>query len=224
VQPLAGDRFYVRLLSEAGDLAAVRCHFADKYAGGLEGALPLVREASDGISDYWSGVLPMPTSRLRYFFELTDTDGQTRFFDEHGFLEGRPARKHYAGYFFYPYDLPIDRFALPAWVAGRTFYLVFPDRFANGDQMNDPAWKRPWGEAPTAKSFFGGDIPGIRQNLGWLSDLGVGGSTSHRSSPRHRITSTTRPITSASIPGSARTRTSPALGARRAWARHPRPS
>src|SRR5206468_3658603 len=80
-----------------------------------------------------------------------------------------------AGHRFYPYDLPVDRFAVPPWIAGRTFYLIFPDRFANGDQMNDPAWKRPWGEAPTVKSFFGGDIPGIRQNLGWLTDLGVGG-------------------------------------------------
>ncbi|HKC92058.1 MAG TPA: alpha amylase N-terminal ig-like domain-containing protein, partial [Candidatus Limnocylindria bacterium] len=175
MQPLAGDRFYVRLLAEAGDLTGVRCHFADKYAPGLEGTLPLARETSDGISDFWSAVLPVPTSRLRYFFELTDTAGLTRFFNEHGFLEQRPARKHHAGHFFYPYDLPVDRFAVPPWIAGRTFYLVFPDRFANGDQMNDPAWKRPWGEAPTVKSFFGGDLPGIRQNLGWLTDLGVGG-------------------------------------------------
>ena len=45
MQPLAGDRFYVRLLAETGDLAAVRCHFADKYAAGVEGTLPLTREA-----------------------------------------------------------------------------------------------------------------------------------------------------------------------------------
>ncbi|TME62088.1 MAG: hypothetical protein E6I54_09035, partial [Chloroflexi bacterium] len=131
VQPLPGDRFYVRLLCEAGDLAAVRCHFADKYAAGVEGTLSLSRETTDGVSDYWSAVLPVPTSRLRYFFELTDNSGETRFFNEHGFHDKRPARKHHAGHFFYPYDLPIDRFAVPSWIAGRTFYLVFPDRFAN---------------------------------------------------------------------------------------------
>ena len=143
MQPLAGDRFYVRLLAEAGDLTDVRCHFADKYERGLERTLPLTREATDGISDYWSVVLPVPTSRLRYFFELTDGTGTKSYLSEHGFRERAPARKHYAGYFFYPYDLPIDRFAVPPWIAGRTFYLIFPDRFANGDQMNDPAWKRP---------------------------------------------------------------------------------
>jgi glycosidase len=162
-------------MAEAGDLAGVRCHFADKYAAELVGDLPLARTDTDGISDYWSAVLPMPTSRLRYFFELTDTAGEARFFSEHGFAETRPERKHFAGHFFYPYDLPVDRFALPGWVAGTTFYLIFPDRFANGDQMNDPAWKRPWGEAPTNRSFFGGDLAGIRQNLDWLSDLGVRG-------------------------------------------------
>src|SRR5205085_553493 len=92
--------------------------FADKYAAGVEGTLSLSRETTDGVSDYWSAVLPVPTSRLRYFFELTDNSGETRFFNEHGFHDKRPARKHHAGHFFYPYDLPIDRFAVPSWIAG----------------------------------------------------------------------------------------------------------
>jgi glycosidase len=176
VQPLAGDRFFVRLLAEKGDLAGVRCHFADKYEEtARESAIDLAREASDGLCDYWTASLPVPSSRLRYFFELKGTDGQILFMTEHGFADHRPARKHHAGYFFYPYDLPIDRFAPPSWIAGRTFYLIFPDRFANGDLERDPPWKRPWGEKPTGRSFFGGDLTGIRGNLGWLEDLGVGG-------------------------------------------------
>ena len=153
----------------------MRCHFADKYETGSEGVTELAREASDGLLDYWTAALPVPSSRLRYFFELKGQDGQVLFMTEHGFADHRPARKHHAGYFFYPYDLPIDRFAAPAWVAGTTFYLVFPDRFANGDLQRDPPWKRPWGEKPTGRSFFGGDLTGIRGNLGWLDDLGIGG-------------------------------------------------
>ncbi|TME28868.1 MAG: alpha-glycosidase [Chloroflexi bacterium] len=165
----------MRLFAEKGDLAEVRCHYADKYETGGELVLPLAREASDGILDYWTAVLSMSTSRLRYIFELRFASGETRFLTEYGFVDAAPRWKHYAGYFFYPYDLPVDRFAMPSWVAGTTFYLVFPDRFANGDRSNDPAWVRPWGEAPTNDSFFGGDIAGIRQRLGWLSDLGVSG-------------------------------------------------
>ena len=133
------------------------------------------REANDGVSDYWTCVLPLPTARLRYFFELVGADGARAFLSEQGFADARPRFEYQVGYFFYPYDLPADRFAVPAWVAGTTFYLIFPDRFANGDRSRDPEWVRPWGEPPTNKSFFGGDLAGIRERLGWLTDLGVGG-------------------------------------------------
>lgn len=174
MQPLAGGRFYVRVVAERDDLAEVRCHYADKYEPGQEAAVALRREANDGIRDYWTAVLPLPTSRLRYFFELRGRDGDRRYLSEHGFATERPSRRHYAGYFFYPYDTPIDRFALPSWVLGTTFYLIFPDRFANGDPANDPPGTRPWGERPTSRSFFGGDLAGIRQRLAWPRDLGIG--------------------------------------------------
>jgi len=174
VQPLAGERFYVRLVAEVGDLERVICRYADKYWEGHESDLALTREATDGVRDYWTGVLPVPTSRLRYFFHLTGADGSMTFLSEHGFTPAPPPRRFHAGYFFYPYDLPADRFALPSWVAGTTFYLIFPDRFANGDPSNDPPSSRPWGEPPTARTFFGGDLAGIRQRLSWPRDLGVG--------------------------------------------------
>ena len=174
MQPLAGERFYVRLVAEAGDLSRVICRFADKYEPGHGSDLALAREATDGVRDYWTGVLPVPTSRLRYFFHLTGVDGSMTFLSEHGFTPAPPPRRFHAGYFFYPYDLPADRFALPGWVPGTTFYLIFPDRFANGDPTNDQPGARPWGEIPTARSFFGGDLAGIRHRLAWPRDLGVG--------------------------------------------------
>ncbi len=164
----------MRLTAEKDDLTEVICHFADKYEFGAESKLYLRREATDGVRDYWTAVLPVPTSRLRYFFELRGKVGDPSFLSEQGFSDKPPQSAFYVGYFFYPYDQPIDRFALPPWVLGTTFYLVFPDRFANGDPSIDPSWVRPWGEKPTGTSFFGGDIAGVRQHLGWMSDLGVG--------------------------------------------------
>jgi len=101
--------------------------------------------------------------------------GEPTYLSEQGFSDRPPHSAMYVGYFFYPYDLPIDRFALPSWVPGTTFYLIVPDRFANGDPTNDPAWVRPWGESPTGESFFGGDLAGIRSRLDWVKDLGAGG-------------------------------------------------
>ncbi|EGD50056.1 alpha amylase catalytic region [Thermoanaerobacter ethanolicus JW 200] len=37
-------------------------------------------------------------------------------------------------------------------------YQIFPERFNNGDKSNDPENVKPWGEKPTADSFFGGDF------------------------------------------------------------------
>ncbi len=61
----------------------------------------------------------------------------------------------------------------PAWVRNAVFYQIFPDRFCNGDPRNDPPDVRPWGEPPTARSFFGGDLQGILDKLDYLQDLGV---------------------------------------------------
>lgn len=174
MQPLAGEHFYVRLVAEKGDLASVHCHYADKYESGVETEVALRREASDEVRDYWTAVLPVPTKRLRYFFRLTGQDAAVCYLSEHGLSSTPPERRHYAGYFFYPYDTPIDRIRLPEWVLGATFYLIFPDRFANGDRASDPENSRPWGEKPTPRSFFGGDLAGIRQRLSWPRDLGVG--------------------------------------------------
>ncbi|MCS7240259.1 MAG: glycoside hydrolase family 13 protein [Candidatus Bipolaricaulota bacterium] len=61
----------------------------------------------------------------------------------------------------------------PAWVQDAVFYQIFPDRFCNGDQANDPPGVRPWGEPPTPTSFFGGDLWGILKKLDYLENLGV---------------------------------------------------
>ncbi|MEW6046292.1 MAG: glycoside hydrolase family 13 protein [Bacillota bacterium] len=63
--------------------------------------------------------------------------------------------------------------AVPRWVYRCTFYQIMPDRFCNGDPTNDPPGTRQWGERPTRRSFFGGDLQGIEQRLGYLQGLGV---------------------------------------------------
>jgi glycosidase len=62
---------------------------------------------------------------------------------------------------------------VPDWVQDSVFYQIFPDRFANGDPTNDPVNVHNWGEKPTIWHFQGGDLQGVVQRLGYLSDLGV---------------------------------------------------
>jgi|LSQX01.3.fsa_nt_gb alpha-glucosidase len=76
-----------------------------------------------------------------------------------------------------------------SWLSHSVFYQIFPDRFANGDPTNDPAEGEleiypgvtrktyQWGEkAPASQDhfpFYGGDLKGIEDKLGYLQDLGI---------------------------------------------------
>ena len=77
----------------------------------------------------------------------------------------------------------------PKWTHHAVWYEIFPERFFNGNKRNDPSphipWRwswfkpyRPAGEHGNFYSyvfnrFFGGDIQGIADKLGYLQQLGV---------------------------------------------------
>jgi alpha-glucosidase len=80
--------------------------------------------------------------------------------------------------------------AAPDWLTDSVFYQIFPDRFADGDPATNvgdgeltileySSVARAWGEPPQTRGpaagleFYGGDLPGIEQNLSYLQDLGV---------------------------------------------------
>lgn len=64
-------------------------------------------------------------------------------------------------------------FYTPTWVHNAVFYHIFPERFANGNPDNDPPGTVPWGSTPTLDNFMGGDLQGVLDRLGYLTDLGV---------------------------------------------------
>ncbi len=62
---------------------------------------------------------------------------------------------------------------VPEWAKDAIWYEIFPERFANGDTTNDPPNVQPWGGVPDAHNYFGGDLKGIIDHLGYLQRLGV---------------------------------------------------
>jgi alpha-glucosidase len=70
----------------------------------------------------------------------------------------------------------------PAWHLESVVYEVYPDRFARGGaERKPPEWAIPraWDEAPTgrgrtsSREWFGGDLPGLEQRLGYVEELGA---------------------------------------------------
>jgi glycosidase len=75
-------------------------------------------------------------------------------------------------------DIDLSTFAepeVPQWPNQGVFYQIFPDRFANGSKVNDPAEVEPWGAKPTYSNFMGGDLAGIDQRIPYLTELGITG-------------------------------------------------
>lgn len=146
--------------------------------------------------DYYGTVLETAPEKgsPEYFFLLEE--GKKRFYLADGyFSEKEPEGKKY----FRPAGEVV--FPVPAWAKGILWYQIMLDRFRNGDTMNDPECAIPWdwewekkyscekwdekrfkdkqagffGEHGVWGRFFGGDIRGLTEKLGYLKELGVSG-------------------------------------------------
>ena len=80
----------------------------------------------------------------------------------------------------YPFEFRLDKREVdPAKQTGLTpsdfIYLVFPDRFANGDPSNDKVSGMNEEEVNRDSMFYrhGGDLQGIKDHLSYFTDLGV---------------------------------------------------
>ena len=75
--------------------------------------------------------------------------------------------------------------AFPKWIRSAVFYQIFPDRFATTGKYRhlkpEKFLSRPWNQPPkgrdksTGVEFFGGDLDGVSQSLGYLKELGING-------------------------------------------------
>lgn len=108
------------------------------------------------------------TRYIKYYFKIDD--GQRTLWLNYYGLSSVPPED---GFFEYLYTNEGDIFKIPEWVKDSIFYQIFPERFCNGDENNDPADVEAWGSMPTRENYMGGDLKGITQKLHYLKDLGI---------------------------------------------------
>jgi cyclomaltodextrinase len=161
----------LRIRVKRGEVRECHALHGDRYQPqGKEQALKLNRIAWDQAFDYFEGIVPTKTRRIRYVFHMKGTDGTELYYGERGAAADRDA----AGVFQFAYIAEQDRFVVPDWVHDAVVYQIFPERFHNGDPGNDPDDTLPWNEPLTRwDCFYGGDLAGITQKLPYLEQLGI---------------------------------------------------
>lgn len=128
----------------------------------------------DSELEYHSVAVPLTDTRFAYIFELHCSDGETRYLSEEGVTDGYDHTMGYFSFFQYTSQFACDTMTVPQWVKTAVCYQIFPERFAVGSSEKDTGYvDTQWGALPTPKSYYGGDLVGIRERLDYLEDLGV---------------------------------------------------
>lgn len=184
--PLNEDELIINLKT-GYDVKEVNIIMGDPFAAGILGGgetwegeksgIPFKKKLKNQI--WWTTTVKPDYKRLKYYFELK-TETETWYYFEDGFvsveqmqLEGRSRQC-----FVFPWMNPCDIARTPAWVNETVWYQIFPERFCNGDQSNDPDDVQPWKshkEPVTNQESYGGDLAGIIQKLDYLQNLGING-------------------------------------------------
>ncbi len=135
---------------------------------------PMSLEARSGAAQWWHINLAIDEPVVHYRFVL-EADGSVWHLSGAGMSLAIPLDMT-------DFRLLAD-YQPPSWVTGAVFYQIFIDRFArsavSGQNDDGPAESLPdWGAPPPPDRpfpfvFYGGNLPGITEQLDYLTDLGV---------------------------------------------------
>lgn len=134
----------------------------------------MVKNFEDSELEYYAVAVEQTDTRLAYIFQLECCDGKTRYLSEEGLTETFDHNYGYFCFFQYVSQFDCDMMSVPDWVRTASCYQIFPERFAIGSEPKDMSYvNTAWGIKPTPKSYYGGDLNGIREHLDYLVELGV---------------------------------------------------
>jgi alpha-glucosidase len=171
----------VTLRLRVGLEAPIERIFVHTRPDGEQHMEPMRQAGTSAACQWWEADLRLSAPHNKYRFYLLTAEGGW-WLTAAGMLRYTPTDAS---------DFNIlANYQAPDWVHDSVFYQIFPDRFADGDPSNNvrsgeylcygrPVVARAWGERPRPHSesggveFFGGDLQGIVQRLGYIQELGA---------------------------------------------------
>ncbi|MCL1845542.1 MAG: glycoside hydrolase family 13 protein [Defluviitaleaceae bacterium] len=145
--------------------------------GKVGSSYPMKKTEFDALFDYFSVEIQVFTKPIRFYYAIS-ADGQDFVYNKQGLRTSLDTH--------YNFRL-VPGLRVPEWAKGAVMYQIFPDRFCNGDPTNDvqkheyaylgrTAYAMEWGMDVANQdfcNFYGGDIQGIMDKMGYLRDLGI---------------------------------------------------
>lgn len=165
------NTIYLKLRTANEDLKKVNLYYKEKYAwktGFTKKEMNL--EAETELFKFFGTLIDVSEGKAKYFFSVEDKNGLEIFFSERGVSKNKPDE---LGNFHKPYVHESEIYKPVTWAKDSIVYQIFPERFSNGNKENDPRDIEKWGSDVKPKSFFGGDLKGITNNLDYIDSLGV---------------------------------------------------
>ncbi len=168
--PKVGEKISIILRTLKGDsLSPYLCHDTKEY-------LMSLHYTADRF-DFYIYTTVLKTHGFSYFFKI-EYGQEVIYYDKRG-INNEPLSE----YFF-----KVSNFNVPDWAKGAVMYQIYVDRFSKGSEDNtvcdneyyyiDTLVKRidDWRKPPEnfdVASFYGGDLTGVINKLGYLKNLSI---------------------------------------------------
>ena len=167
------DLFVIRIQVKRDDIKEIILHYEDKYIPmewkDTRKTIPMKKVATSQFQDYYEAQIQMHLICLRYFFELTDMQGEKVYYGNYEFSKECITNRDRM--FDCPQNLREEEmFVVPEWAENKVVYQIFPSRFAS----SQPVDKEVWYKAPvTFMDNLHGDLRGIIEHLDYIHSLGI---------------------------------------------------
>lgn len=178
-QPSPGE--WVQIQLRLYEDAPVQHVILRSVPNGAETLMDMYRYKTENGLAYYEAWIQVNEKRLPYHFYLV-SNGKIYYYNQKGITAYIPDSSH---------DFVLlTEYRQPSWVKSAVFYQIFPERFCNGNPENDVKdgeyryrgnypKKMSWNDRPLSyyegfsMDFFGGDLEGVQEKIGYLKELGV---------------------------------------------------